>query len=88
MRNTREILRLRFVEGLSVLQIHRNREVLAIEIDLRLSAQRVIRVLEGVVAWRGFPAKLRMDNGSEFISSTWTNSPPNMNSRAKCTLIV
>lgn len=47
-----------------------NREVLAIEIDLSLPAQRVIRVLERVVAWRGFPAKLRMDNGPEFISST------------------
>lgn len=35
-----------------------NREVLAIEIDLSLPAQRVIRVLERVVAWRGFPAKL------------------------------
>lgn len=47
-----------------------NREVLAIEIDLSLPAQRVVRVLERVVAWRGFPAKLRMDNGPEFISST------------------
>lgn len=46
-----------------------NREVLAIEIDLSLPAQRVIRVLERVVAWRGLPAKLRMDNGPEFISS-------------------
>ncbi|HFF3079714.1 TPA: IS3 family transposase, partial [Legionella pneumophila] len=45
-----------------------NREVLAIEIDLSLPAQRVIRVLERVVAWRGLPAKLRMDNGPEFIS--------------------
>lgn len=45
-----------------------NREVLAIEIDLNLPAQRVIRVLERVVAWRGLPAKLRMDNGPEFIS--------------------
>ncbi|CZG50867.1 Integrase core domain [Legionella pneumophila] len=47
-----------------------NREVLAIEIDLSLPAQGVIRVLERVVAWRGFPAKLRIDNGPEFISST------------------
>ncbi|HAT8740573.1 TPA: DDE-type integrase/transposase/recombinase, partial [Legionella pneumophila] len=45
-----------------------NREVLAIEIDLNLPAQRVIRVLKRVVAWRGLPAKLRMDNGPEFIS--------------------
>lgn len=46
-----------------------NREVLAIEIDLSLPAARVIRVLERVIAWRGCPAKLRMDNGPEFISS-------------------
>lgn len=39
-----------------------NREVLATEIDLSLPAQRVIRVLDRVIAWRGLPAKLRMDN--------------------------
>lgn len=39
-----------------------NREVLAIEIDLNLPAPRVIRVLERIIAWRGYPAKLRMDN--------------------------
>ena len=44
-----------------------NREVLAIEIDLGLPAARVIRVLERVIAWRDYPAKLRMDNGPEFI---------------------
>lgn len=38
--------------------------------DLSLPAQRVIRVLERIVAWRGIPAKLRMDNGPEFISVT------------------
>lgn len=47
-----------------------NREVLAIDVDLSLPALRVIRVLERIVAWRGLPAKLRMDNGPEFISST------------------
>ena len=45
-----------------------NREVLAIEIDLNLPAPRVIRVLERIVAWRGIPQKLRMDNGPEFVS--------------------
>lgn len=45
-----------------------NREALAIEVDLNLPAPRVIRVLERVVAWRGYPRKLRMDNGPEFIS--------------------
>lgn len=45
-----------------------NREILAIEIDLGLPAARVIRVLERIIAWRGYPTKLRMDNGPEFIS--------------------
>lgn len=45
-----------------------NREVLAIEIDLNLPAPRVIRVVERIIAWRGYPAKLRMDNRREFIS--------------------
>ncbi len=51
-----------------------NREALAIEVDLNLPAERVIRTLERVVAWRGYPTKLRMDNGPEFISlkrATW-----------------
>ena len=45
-----------------------NREVLAIEIDLSLPSQRIIRVLDQIIAWRGYPEKLRMDNGPEFIS--------------------
>ncbi len=47
-----------------------SREVLAIAIDVGLSAERVTRVLDRVVAWRGYPSKLRMDNGPEFISSS------------------
>jgi len=45
-----------------------NREVLAIEIDLNLPAERIIRVLDRVASWRGYPLKIRMDNGPEFIS--------------------
>lgn len=45
-----------------------NREALAIEIDLNLPAQRIIRVLERLAAWRGYPAKIRMDNGPELTS--------------------
>lgn len=45
-----------------------NREILAIEIDLSLPATRVIRTLERIAAWRGFPEKLRLDNGPEFVS--------------------
>ncbi|PJE79339.1 hypothetical protein CI610_01691 [invertebrate metagenome] len=46
-----------------------NREALAIEIDLGLPAARVIRVLERIIDQRGYPIKLRMDNGPEFIST-------------------
>jgi putative transposase len=38
------------------------REGLAIEIDTSLPAERVIRVLEQVVAWRGRPQAIRLDN--------------------------
>lgn len=44
------------------------REGLAIEIDTSLPAERVIRVLEPVVAWRGQPLAIRLDNGPEFIA--------------------
>jgi len=39
-----------------------SREALAIEIDLNLPAARVVRVLDRVAAWRGYPRKLRLDN--------------------------
>jgi len=47
-----------------------NREVLATEIDLNIPAQRVVRVLEQIVANRGYPLKMRMDNGPELVSLT------------------
>lgn len=46
-----------------------NREALAIEVDISLPAERVIRVLEQVTEWRGRPARIRVDNGPEFIST-------------------
>ena len=45
-----------------------NREVLAIEVDLNLPSQRIIRVLEKISVWRGYPAQLRCDNGPELVS--------------------
>lgn len=45
-----------------------NRENLAMEIDTSMPSQRVIRVLERLIEYRGKPAKIRMDNGPEFIS--------------------
>ena len=43
-------------------------------IDTSLPADRVIRVLEQVVAWRGRPQAIRLDNGPELIADrfmTW-----------------
>jgi putative transposase len=45
-----------------------SREVLAIEIDINLPAQRVIRTLDRIALNRGYPVKLRMDNGPAFTS--------------------
>lgn len=45
-----------------------NREALWIEIDTSLPAERVIRVLAMLSAWRGYPKQLRIDNGPELIS--------------------
>ena len=45
-----------------------NREALWIEVDTSLPAQRVVRVLEQRLFWRGKPASIRMDNGPELIS--------------------
>lgn len=50
------------------------REVLAIEGDTSLPAERVGRVREPVVAWRGQPQAIRLDNGPEFLAdrfATW-----------------
>jgi putative transposase len=53
-----------------------NRELLAIEIDTGMPAQRVIRVLDRIAAYRGYPKRLRQDNGPEYIAQSlidWAN---------------
>jgi putative transposase len=45
-----------------------NREGLAIDADISLPAERVIRSLEQIIEWRGKPKRLRCDNGPEYIS--------------------
>ena len=45
-----------------------NRESLAIEVDVSLTGERVVRVLESIIEWRGIPKEIRSDNGPEFIS--------------------
>jgi putative transposase len=47
-----------------------NRELLAIEVDFNLPAQRVVRTLDRIAAQRGYPLKLRLDNGPEFVSGS------------------
>ena len=45
-----------------------SRQNLALEVERRMTARDVIRVLEGLVAERGAPAFIRSDNGPEFIA--------------------
>jgi len=50
------------------------RECLAIEVDTSLTGRRVVAVLNLLVATRGQPQSIRVDNGPEFISQvldTW-----------------
>jgi putative transposase len=47
-----------------------NREGLAIEVDHSLPSERVTRVLDQVAEEKGYPRKLRSDNGPEFIAQT------------------
>lgn len=43
-----------------------SREGLASEVDTSLPGLRVVRVLDELVAWRGRPERIRVDNGPEF----------------------
>jgi len=45
-----------------------NRQALWIEVDTSIPAERVIRVLDVLLIWRGTPKQIRMDNGPELIS--------------------
>jgi len=47
-----------------------NREGLWIEVDTSIPAARVVRVLDMLGLWRGYPKQLRLDNGPELISHT------------------
>ena len=40
-----------------------NREGLGIEVDFSLPAERVGRVLDQIIEWRGSPEAIRVDNG-------------------------
>ena len=47
-----------------------NREGLGIEVDFSLPAERVIRTLDQIIEWRGKPARIRCDNGPEYVGAT------------------
>jgi putative transposase len=46
-----------------------NREGLGIKVDFSLSSERVIRLLDRIIEWRGKPLGIRCDNGPEYISA-------------------
>lgn len=48
-----------------------NREALAIEVDTSLPTVRVTRVLDQVALERGYPQRIRVDNGPEFTSAAF-----------------
>lgn len=56
-----------------------NREVLGIDIGVGMPSERVIRYLDQLAAWHGYPAKIRVDNGSEFCSFIFTQWAENNN---------
>jgi putative transposase len=46
-----------------------NRQLLGVEIDFSLPANRVVQMLTRLIDCYGYPARLRTDNGLEFISA-------------------
>ena len=47
------------------------REALAIVIDTSIPGGRVVRTLDRLVAWRGRPEAIRVDNGPEYLSQVF-----------------
>ena len=50
-----------------------NREILGIDINSGIRTIRVTYYLDQMAVWRGYPQKIRVDNGSEFTSSDFTD---------------
>lgn len=48
-----------------------NREAVAIEIDYSIPGERVVKVMEEIVDWKGKPNEIRVDNGPEFLSKVF-----------------
>src|SRR5687768_10000558 len=55
-----------------------NREGLAIEVDFNLPALRIVRTLDRIATERGYPRKLRLDNGPEMVSVTLADGLKNI----------
>lgn len=49
------------------------REALDIVIDTSIQSGRVVRALEAVASWRGYPSAIRCDNGPEFIAQEFVD---------------
>lgn len=49
-----------------------NRELLGIHVSVGIPAQQVVRYLDQLAAWHGYPKRIRTDNGSEFCSVAFT----------------
>ena len=50
-----------------------NREVLGIDIATSMPSLRVVRYLDRLAEWHGYPEKIRVDNGSEFTSNVFVD---------------
>jgi putative transposase len=50
-----------------------NREGLAIEVDYSLPSERVVRTVNQIIAWRGKPLAIGVDNGPEYVSARLQN---------------
>ena len=49
-----------------------NRELLGIHVSVGTPAQQVVRYLDELAAWHGYPKRIRTDNGSELCSVAFT----------------
>ena len=58
----------RRLRALTLLDIF-TREALAIEVDKGITGEQVASVLQAVIAGRGAPKRIRVDNGPEFVSN-------------------